>query len=137
MSIDVKYFLIGNGLILGVIVWSIYRGHKQSLKGPTRLNLKNGEKPKKKLLEGEFPSTFNEELRRQFRDSAKKSSRKSRELNLFFQFNGEQMDAYKVLDLPAGCSQALAVKRYKELKDDNSLNQSLLERAMLEIQKRD
>ena len=114
------------GLILLVYFW-LGRSSKQ--KSPTRLNLKaqSTEEPDVKLsvlassvnttqpaqLAGSSsaPTVLEAEVVSETRTTANKS----RELNLYFMYNGHDWEAHDVLGIPRGASLPIATQAYQEL----------------------
>lgn len=121
MEIDVKLFLVVNGLILAAIIISTFTRQKRLQSGPSKLNMRSREMPKSDPVEA-------------FREASSVS--KVRELNVPFEFQGQSWDAYQVLQVPAGSGLEASEKGYYLLRQQGEEDQELLDRAMLELRRR-
>lgn len=120
MQVDVKYFLIANGAILGLIVLSILMRHKKLRdSGPSRLNMRGS--GGRKLSVAAEPG---------LRPGESSGSRRPRELNVLFEHEGATWDAYQVLRIPAGSSLQSAEVSYRRLiQADSDVPRDLVEGA--------
>ena len=117
MELEVKYFLVLNGLIIGVIVLSIYLRFLRK-PGPTKLDMRAGRAGTNTMVVSDGAGI--------------------RDLNARFEFAGQNYDAYQVLDVPAGCSAQTALENYHDLRSSLSGTQrDLIDRAFMEIRKRE
>ena len=138
-SQDFLYYSIGLGLFF-LAIFSIRRGHKQ----PSKLNLRAGEPtaaPAKKQIPGKGPMTLSKEaIEAQKLDIANAASAgrpQEKILNVMFNYNGHNFDAYEVLGLPAGARGAMVDEAYRrELGKSSAQSRDFIEAAYQTLRNR-
>ncbi len=93
---DSRTFIIFNAALVLLLIFFFIKGRKQPV--PSKLNLKG---PKR--LDGAAP------------DLTMQREENTKQLTIYFNFNGETLEAYQVLGLPAGASVEMAKNAHKEL----------------------
>jgi hypothetical protein len=129
IRVEMNTFLIINGVIVALVVISLFNGRKGP-RAPTTLQLRNGPdhskaNPQRDVSETKLnqpqeppqlskPPGWQNYRPRHVSISAVLDHEKS--LNVMFNWNGHSWDAYEVLGIPAGSSPPAVIAAYNRLK---------------------
>ncbi|MFN7730024.1 MAG: hypothetical protein ACK5P7_12770 [Bdellovibrio sp.] len=134
-SQDFLYYSIGLGLFF-LALFSIRQGHKQ----PSKLNLRVGgptAASAKAQISSKGPVTLSKEAIEAQKLDPAAGLPKEKILNVMFNYNGHNFDAYEVLGLPAGARGAMVDEAYRrELGRSSALSRDFIEAAYQTLRKR-